>query len=670
MGQMRLFLNMVKDNYEATGNAQFEERRYDEVDAKSYKDAGAEAGKVSNQFACFLNELLELIDGRTITTNPGAPANGTYPAAGGIVDPRAPASQSDIPAEAGRRARVGTAAGGIVGNIQSAQNVIKALKDGIASEPWFGAFMEAITTGRITETNDNFQFKPRADIVRDLDIQNLFTGLQGAAAGDARRTVDLSTDVGTGANIMGAQLTNPGATAADANAFLSTFTIGGVGNLQCKAFAGAGIPINYNWDKYVLGSLLKSAVRAASSRTSSFFDVSAPTGPLENAYYRKVGDTANLYTMVNGVETAAQIGSDEAKKLKMGANCYDLGMKSNDPASQADCYKLIKNCLAGNDINQCKQYMKSSNFWDVAKADVDKINLDLGRELLESFGFPVLTEDNKEAGLKLKVFANSNQWLQHLADNKFGKSGATFSDKDIKAIAGNTKLMGYLDMLAAKINRNPGVLNEGYSKDGANTNASAFAGNRLTTYGLQGKYVRQGSGTPSVSSIVALQNAVMRKRSALAIYYGIPLTSVGYVMRGGGARVQTFEDMQDPNMLPLRLSNVVEEHYTQFVNSLKSANKDLDQKDKDDITKLISDLKVVEDKLFKAAIYTSKYQDLVSVFGQEDTQGLITLDHLQEFVDKRNNYFTRVGKQQDALTSILKALADATQKESTGLSVS
>merc|ERR1711871_1536242 len=268
--QMRLFLNMVKDNYEATGDARFEERRYDEVDAKSYKDATGAAGTVSNQFACFLNELLELLNGRTINSA----TNTTYPAAGGVVDPRAPATQSRIPAESPRRARVGTGASGIVGNIQSAQNVIKALKDGIASEPWFGAFMEAITTGRITETNDNFQFKPRADIVRDLDIKNLFTGLQGAAAGDARGTADTATDVGTGANIMGAQLTNPGATAADANAFLSTFTIGGVGNLQCKAFAGAGIPINYNWDKYVLGSLLKSAVRAASSRTSSFFDVS------------------------------------------------------------------------------------------------------------------------------------------------------------------------------------------------------------------------------------------------------------------------------------------------------------------------------------------------------------------------------------------------------------
>merc|ERR1711968_109367 len=618
--QMRLFLNMVKDNYEATGDARFEERRYDEVDAKSYKDATGAAGTVSNQFACFLNELLELLNGRTINSA----TNTTYPAAGGVVDPRAPATQSRIPAESPRRARVGTGASGIVGNIQSAQNVIKALKDGIASEPWFGAFMEAITTGRITETNDNFQFKPRADIVRDLDIKNLFTGLQGAAAGDARGTADTATDVGLIANVvLGAQGQNPGASDVEANTFLSKFTIGALGDLQCKAFAGAGIPINYNWDKYVLGSLLKSAVKAASSRTSSFFDVSTPTGPLENAYYRKVGDTANLYTMVNGVETAVQIGSDEAKKLKMGANCYDLGMKSGNAGEQATCFKLIKNCLAGNDIGACKQFMKNNNYWNAVKDDIAKTNLDLARQLLESFGFPVLTEDNQEAGMKLKVFANANQWLQHLADNKFGKAGTTFSDNDIKAIAANVKLVGYLDALVAKVNRNPGVLNPDYSKDGPNNTSRAFAGNRLSSY-------------------------------------GITLSSVGYVMRGGGAAVQQFEDMQNNNLLPLRLSKVVEEHYEQFVNSLKSANKDLDQKDKNDITKLIADLKVVEDKLFKAAIYTSKYQDLVSVFGQEDTKGLITLDHLQEFVDKRNNYFTRVGKQQDALTSILKALADAT----------
>merc|ERR1711871_566271 len=675
--QMRLFLNMVKDNYEKTNSVQFEARKYDEADAKSYKDATGAAGTASSQFACFLNELLDLLDARPINASSavvgGAAAGATYPAAGGIVDPRAAgATQSRIPGASPRRARVGTAAGGIVGPIQSAQNVVKALKDGIASEPWFGEFMEAITEGRIADVNDNFTFKDRLAIITDLQLNNLFTGLQGTVIGDARATSG-SGDIGTGVTTRLAAAgtaANPAADATQLEAFLAQYAIGGAGNSECRAFAGAGIPISFNWDKYVLGSLLKAAVKSASSRTSSFFDVSTPTGPLENAYYRKVGDTANLYTMVNGVETAVQIGSDEAKKLKMGANCYDLGMKSGNAGEQANCFKLIKNCLAGNDIGACKQFMKNNNYWNAVKDDIAKTNLDLARQLLESFGFPVLTEDNQEAGMKLKVFANANQWLQHLADNKFGKAGTTFSDNDIKAIAANVKLVGYLDALVAKVNRNPGVLNPDYSKDGPNNTSRAFAGNRLSSYGITGKYVRQGSGTPSVSSVIALQNAVMRKRSALAIYYGIPLSSVGYVMRGGGAAVQQFEDMQNNNLLPLRLSKVVEEHYEQFVNSLKSANKDLDQKDKNDITKLIADLKVVEDKLFKAAIYTSKYQDLVSVFGQEDTQGLITLDHLQEFVDKRNNYFTRVGKQQDALTSILKALANATQKESTGLSVS
>ena len=60
-----------------------------------------------------------------------------------------------------------------VGNSAKVRNsIIKALKDGIASDPWFGAFMEAITTGRITETTDEFTFKPREDIIRDLEIKN------------------------------------------------------------------------------------------------------------------------------------------------------------------------------------------------------------------------------------------------------------------------------------------------------------------------------------------------------------------------------------------------------------------------------------------------------------------------------------------------------------------
>jgi hypothetical protein len=661
--QMRLFLNMVKDNYEKTGSVRFEARKYDEVDSRSYKGATAADGTVSSQFACFLNEFLQLVDNETISTV--APPQTYRTAATGNFGPAA-----DTRADT---STIGLSSG-IVGGSLSADKVLSAVKD--AEPQFFKEFMSAITTGRFDAIDNTFTFKNRRDIVRDLAIQNLFTGLVGTGAGDLRSPSPRSSRVGRTAGV-GVAVTEAGFGVArgemqpardpvDADLFLTEYAVGNR-DRDCQSYAGAGIPISFKWDKYVLGHLLKSALKSASTRTSTFFNIgAAPTGPLENAYYRKVGDTKNLYTLINGKETAVQIGSDQAKNIKMGQNCYDLGMRSNDAGTQAKCYDLIKNCLAGDNIERCKEFMKTSNYWTTVKNDVDKLNLDLARELLDSFGYPIMTEDNKEVGRKLKVYGNSTQWLKYLSETKF--KNTSFGAREIKQIAANTKLTGYLDLVAAKLNRNPGVLNPDYAKDAPASTGSAFNGSTLQKYGLSGKFVQPASGV-STSSVIAMQNAMLRKRNALAIYYGVPLNTVGFVMRGGGAAVQQFEDLQNNSMLPLRLSSMVEEHYKTFVNNLKASNKDLDTKDKTDIEKLIGELKVLEDKLFKAAIYTSKYQDLVSVFGEEDTQSLITLDHLQQFVDKRNNYFVRTGKKQDALTAILQALSGAVQKETKTVSM-
>merc|ERR1712072_586548 len=133
--QMRLFLNMVKDNYEKTNSVQFEARKYDEVDAKSYKGATGSELTASSQFACFLNELLQLLNGRPIDSTPavvtGAAPNGTYPST-----PSAPVPMQKLTRGAATAAPIGTADRGIIGTPTSADNVIKALKDGIASEPW------------------------------------------------------------------------------------------------------------------------------------------------------------------------------------------------------------------------------------------------------------------------------------------------------------------------------------------------------------------------------------------------------------------------------------------------------------------------------------------------------------------------------------------------------
>ena len=656
--QMRLFLNMVKDNYEATnGSVRFAKKKYDEADAASYKDAVGNSGTVSSQFACFLNEFLYLVEGLTISPGNdygrGVEGIGNF---GERQEGKIVGSGFDL---------------GIVNGSLPAATIVKALKD--AEHQWFKSFMQAITTTNIANITDRFTFKTRREIITDLDIQNLFTGLQGSVWGDRRSTAGtVGTPGGRNAQTsiaMGSALRSPSESARQADQFLQSF-VGGDTPDTCLRFAGAGVPISYKWDKYVLGHLLKSAVKSTSTATSNFFkNVGSNNAPIEDAYYRKVGDDKNLYALVNGKETAVQIGSAEAKKIKMGQHCFNLGLKSTNTGEQNSCYNLVKECLAGNDIATCKTFMTTNTYWTSVKQDVDTINLDLAKQLLESFGFPIKSENSQEAGMTLNFFGNSTEWLTQLKESKFGTT--TFTDTELRNIGGNVNLIGYLDAIAAKVNRNPGVLNPDYNKDGPNNNSRAFAGNNLTSFGLQGKFVRQGSGVPSVSSIIALQNVIMSKRNALSIYYGIPLNTIGFGnMRGGGAATAQFDDMKNNNILPLRLSQVIEQHYNYFLNSLKQSNKDLDQTDKDQISNLIVDLKKVEEKLFKAAIYTSKYQDLVSVFGQEDTNNLITLDHLQEFVDKRNSYFTRTGKQQDVITSILKALADATQKESSGVSVS
>ena len=47
----------------------------------------------------------------------------------------------------------------------------------------------------------------------------------------------------------------------------------------------------------------------------------------------------------------------------------------------------------------------------------------------------------------------------------------------------------------------------------------------------------------------------------------------------------------------------------------------------------------------------------------QDSTSVLSMNHVKDFVDKRNSYFSKVSKKQDDLFAILKALADATQTE-------
>lgn len=417
----------------------------------------------------------------------------------------------------------------------------------------------------------------------------------------------------------------------------------------------------YNMDKVALSKLLEashSAVTSASATPTStkFFGTAASsTITDEKLFYRKPGHPDKLFDK-DGNEV--QKGSAEFMKLKETNNCFTTGFQTGRAGKKTlECYDLVDKCLAGNNIEECKEFMMYGQ-WD---NDVDEVNPDMAKELLGHFGYRTETVLNKELGLQIKQFESVESWLENLQKNYVGTGSNKLTQVEVTAIADNNKLIGYLRALVAKINKNPAILNEGYTGSSLSNDPNAFNNTRFSKFGLRPKAVTQASGVPSMSSIVALQNATLANRNVVALYYGVLPTGLN-VMMGGGLS-EYLETVQDNNQYPIRLSKIIDESFKSFVAQLRVGGKDLDQSDLSHIQKLISELSVREDKLIKAASYTDKYVRLLSAFGESDNNKVLSMDHVEQFVDKRNSYFSKVGKKQDDLLSILKALAEATQTE-------
>ena len=434
-------------------------------------------------------------------------------------------------------------------------------------------------------------------------------------------------------------------------------------------YYGTGKSLNFNPDKHVLTQLLEDAYKqasAASTGSTNFFSTTATgTVPADSdlIFYRKMGEPTALYRKVNGTEIRVERGSDEFMKLKDGGNCFTTGYQGTAPNNS--CYDLVTKCLKGTKIEDCKEFMQSSD-WNQAVVS-ESISPDIAIDLLRKFGFSKINVEVKEIGRHLDMIEEYDSWIKNLSNSYANKTGG-LTDKDLKSIAGNTSLTSYLKRMIGIVNSNPGILNKDYvGKSNLTTNPSAFATTQLGKFGLLPKQVVTASGVPTMSSVLSLQNAVMSNRNTIGMNWGIMPQGLIF-QRGGGMSsgiAEVLEKAENNSEFPLKLSHLMDESFKSFITSLKSHGKDLDSSDMKHINELIADLKEKENKLFKAAIYTDKYVRLIGALGQSDNTSVVKLDHVKDFVDRRNSYFGKVGKKQDDLFSILKALADAQQQETT-----
>jgi hypothetical protein len=230
------------------------------------------------------------------------------------------------------------------------------------------------------------------------------------------------------------------------------------------------------------------------------------------------------------------------------------------------------------------------------------------------------------------------QWLD--ACKKSGK----LQPNDLVQISGNVKLQEYLNALVDKVNNNPAILNTDYYGEKPSDLNAAFRGTLLAKRGLNFEVVPKSTFS---SQIINLQKALSDSRNRAVVSLGQNIVpGVRIVLSGGGMPVIQLQ------------ADILEGQYLTLKNRLKQSGKDLATGDDKKIQDLIKELKEKERKLNEFIVMTDRYADLLQVFGQTDKETVLTVDHLEQFTQARDNYFNKVSKKQTSLMSIIQAISD------------
>ena len=406
-------------------------------------------------------------------------------------------------------------------------------------------------------------------------------------------------------------------------------------------------------DKFLLQKYMDSKMKMMKQKTGFEAVVEAAPSAVtpENVYYRKVGNPTQLFTKLSdGTETSVEIGSAEWKNLTEKVSCYGTGLK---PSGDKTCNEYITKCLQGQDINTCKEYMSTPGFWADAEKSVKTMSPTLMVDTLTAFGFKAM-DGSTDKGVSVKIFPSTTKWLEGLSES------LAESDKDtIAKIRDNKQLMGYLEMIVTKVNSNPGILNPTYVEGKPAYNPIAFEGSYLAGFGLKPKAIAAPTTIvppPTPSAVSQLESVVVPFMTQLGVTFGIVPT---LVMRGGGE--YTLDVGSADSAYPLNVSEKLNNMYEKIIVALQEGGKDLDSADQQTIKKLINELEVLENKLFKSTSYSETYKNLLDV--AQTGGSLFNADNLSKFESKRNDYFDRVNQKYKVIFPIFSKLAEACAKE-------
>jgi hypothetical protein len=445
---------------------------------------------------------------------------------------------------------------------------------------------------------------------------------------------------------------------------------GDAGILQLGAqLAAAANPDNtsikefsYNYTKFWLRTMMETHAASASTPVapSSFFNDDVL--PSDEVYFRKGSEL--YYIDDKGVEVRVDFGSKAAQALTTDAKCLGTGYVEY-PNPGETCADYLRDCLSGKDVTKCKTYLGDAKFWENAVDEVEKMLPGIAVQTLNAFEFGMEEVWDNTANRRLLKYKSAETWVNGLAELNKTKT-PPMAQTEIDAIQKNTKLLGYLNLLVKKINSSPAILNKDYTglTDSNKINdIDAFAGSRLHKMGVK---ARLATNNLSVSSIDKLSQAIKDSNARLSLTLGLPglygySNKFNFSLSGGSSSLEYLEDKVSDETK--HTAHIIERQFAELNIRLSKYGKQITREDLEKIKNLIESLKKSEDKLNKAILYTEKYARLLEVHGQKDNTNILSMDHLQQFVDNRNKYFARVSKKQNDLMSIIRTIAEAVNKE-------
>jgi len=432
------------------------------------------------------------------------------------------------------------------------------------------------------------------------------------------------------------------------------------------------LAFSYKIDEFLARKVLQDKSSANISVGSTFLtDLDSKLAAPTHEFYRKPEDLSKLWTKVtdaSGNVLKDSLGKDMEIEVQRGSQKMRDVTKDNTTChghyvttdGRETCHKYLEECLNGNGIDKCRDFMKNKKFWGDgkggAKSEVNGMLPATALATLEKFGFRQVTVFDSVAKRNIFKVESVSSWLENL-------SKTITNLVEYNAIKGNDNLIKYLSLLEGKINSSPEILNKGITaSEGTQTfNPNKFAGQFAAQVGIKAKIpIEPMAGLHKRLTHTLNTSGVIGSPNKFIIPVAINMRG-GNDMVGGDVSDYISNLLLDDNKEAKFVAFEYENMYNSYKNALKGMNKTIDPTDDKELQKLITSFKNTEKKAFVSLQLIKKYIELMDVFKYNDPRAVLTLSNLDLLVSTNKAQLEKGTKKQENLTNALNTSASVVE---------